>query len=49
MELFEELLPKTHARGCQLAGNPDLLVSFALNALVPVDNAAWLLYPRKRD
>ncbi|MGI6165444.1 MAG: enolase C-terminal domain-like protein [Limnochordia bacterium] len=45
--LLEQLLPKTHAFGCQLTGNPHLPITFALNALVPVDNAAWLLYAQE--
>ncbi|HHV45196.1 MAG TPA: L-alanine-DL-glutamate epimerase [Firmicutes bacterium] len=48
LELLEELLPKTHAWGCQLTGNPNLPVTFALNALVPVDDAAWLLYAQEK-
>jgi len=46
-ELLDALLPLTYAYGKQLTGNPDLRLTFALNALVPVDNAAWQLYCRE--
>lgn len=42
--LLERLLPRVHDYGRQITGRPDLRLTFALNALVPVDNAAWLLY-----
>lgn len=45
-ELLEEMLPITYKYAREVTGNPDLHLSFALNALVPVDNAAWLLYFR---
>jgi len=43
-ELFDALLPKVLAYGRSATGTEDLSQTFALNALVPVDNAAWLLY-----
>lgn len=43
-ELLDELLPEVFAYGKKITGNPDLRKTFALNALVCVDNAAWLLY-----
>ncbi|HZO86840.1 MAG TPA: hypothetical protein VFB38_00770 [Chthonomonadaceae bacterium] len=43
-ELLERLLPLTYEYGKQITENPDLRLTFALNSLVPVDNAAWLLY-----
>ncbi len=45
-ELFDVLLPKVLAYGRSETGTEDLSQTFALNALVPVDNAAWLLYAR---
>ena len=42
--LLEKTLPEIYAYGKQITGDPDLRKTFALNALVPVDNAAWLLY-----
>lgn len=49
LDLLERLLPPTYAYGCRLTGNPDLRLTFALNALVAVDNAAWQLYCREKD
>lgn len=44
IELIEELLDPVYRHGRQITGEPNLRENFALNALVPVDNAAWLLY-----
>jgi L-alanine-DL-glutamate epimerase-like enolase superfamily enzyme len=44
VDLLEELLPEVHEYGCAVTARPDLRKTFTLNALVPVDNAAWLLY-----
>lgn len=44
VKLVDDLLPEVLAYGKQITGNPDLRTTFALNALVAVDNAAWLLY-----
>lgn len=43
-ELLDQILPKCYEYGKQITNNPDLRLTFALNALVPVDNAAWQLY-----
>jgi L-alanine-DL-glutamate epimerase-like enolase superfamily enzyme len=43
-ELLDELLPEVHEYGRQVTSNPRLRLTFALNALVAVDNAAWQLY-----
>ncbi len=43
VSLLDDLLPEVYAYGKKITGNPDLKKTFALNALVPVDNAAWLL------
>lgn len=43
-ELLDALLPEVHEYGCRVTANPDLRLTFALNALVAVDNAAWQLY-----
>ncbi|MDQ6481380.1 enolase C-terminal domain-like protein [Dyadobacter sp. LHD-138] len=42
--LLDQLLPEVLAYGKKITGNADLRKTFALNALVSVDNAAWLLY-----
>jgi L-alanine-DL-glutamate epimerase-like enolase superfamily enzyme len=44
VELLDRILPELHAYACRVTGLPALRRTFALNALVPVDNAAWLLY-----
>lgn len=44
LELLDELLPEVLAYGKKITNNPDLRKTFALNSLVCVDNAAWLLY-----
>jgi L-alanine-DL-glutamate epimerase-like enolase superfamily enzyme len=46
-ELLDRLLPEVHAHGRRLCGRDDLRLTFTLNALVPVDNAAWMLYARR--
>lgn len=42
--LVDDLLPEVYAYAKKITGNPDLRKTFALNALVSVDNAAWLLF-----
>lgn len=44
VSLLDDLLPQVYEYGVKITDNPDLKTTFALNALVPVDNAAWLLY-----
>jgi L-alanine-DL-glutamate epimerase-like enolase superfamily enzyme len=44
IELLDRILPEVHGFATRITGLPDLRRTFALNALVPVDNAAWLLY-----
>ena len=47
MDLLDRLLPLTYEYGKKITGNPELHLTFALNALVAVDNAAWMLYARE--
>ena len=47
VDLVDELLPELHAYAKKVTGNPDLRKTFVLNALVSVDNAAWLLYAQE--
>ncbi|MEX2591169.1 MAG: mandelate racemase/muconate lactonizing enzyme family protein [Anditalea sp.] len=47
--LLDDLLPEVYAYGKKITGNPDLKKTFALNALVPVDNAVWLLYAAENN
>ena len=44
VDLLEGLLPEAHEYARAVTGRRDLRATFTLNALVPVDNAAWLLY-----
>jgi len=44
INLLDQLLPEVWEYGKKITGNPDLRKTFALNALVSVDNAAWQLY-----
>lgn len=45
--LLEAIRPEIHAYGKQITRHPALRETFALNALVGVDLAAWLLYARE--
>lgn len=47
VELLDGLWREVHAYGKEITRNPDLRETFALNALVAVDNAAWLLYAKE--
>ncbi|MEQ9441785.1 MAG: enolase C-terminal domain-like protein [Cyclobacteriaceae bacterium] len=47
--LLDDILPEVYAYGKKITGNPDLRKTFALNALVCVDNAAWLLYAQENN
>jgi L-alanine-DL-glutamate epimerase-like enolase superfamily enzyme len=44
VDLLDEILEEVYEYGKEITGNPHLRKTFALNALVGVDNAAWLLY-----
>ena len=46
MELLDAIYPEVYDFGKKITGNPNLRKTFALNALVGVDNAAWLLYAK---
>ena len=47
-DLLDQILPEVLAFGRTITGNPQLRPTFALNALVAVDNAAWQLYAAAR-
>ncbi|MDR1407805.1 MAG: hypothetical protein LBJ23_07150 [Tannerella sp.] len=49
VQLQEDILDELWQYGQQITGNPDLKETFILNALVGVDNAAWLLYCAEND
>lgn len=44
IELLDYLFPEVWEYGKKITGHADLRKTFALNALVAIDNAAWLLY-----
>jgi L-alanine-DL-glutamate epimerase-like enolase superfamily enzyme len=44
LELQGAILDPLHAYACAITRRPDLRKTFTLNALVPVDNAAWLAH-----
>ncbi|MEF3304405.1 enolase C-terminal domain-like protein [Paenibacillus sp. GYB003] len=48
LELLERIYPEALAFGMKSAGLPDLRSTFALNALVTVDHAAWALYAKQK-
>ncbi len=47
-DLLEALYPLTLEYGKKITNTPNLRPTFALNALVAVDSAAWLLYAREK-
>jgi len=47
IELMENLLPGTYRYGKKITQNKNLRKTFALNALVALDNAAWLVYAKE--
>ncbi len=47
IDLLDAILPRVYAYGQKITGNPNLRKTFALNSLVCVDNAAWLLYAQE--
>lgn len=47
VELLDMLYPEVYDYGKKITSNPGLRKTFALNALVGVDNAAWLLYAKE--
>lgn len=47
VDLLDSLYPEIYEYGKSITSNPLLRKTFALNALVAVDNAAWLLYAKE--
>ncbi len=47
VELQERLLPEIYAYAKKITSNPSLRMTFALNALVGLDNAAWMLFAKE--
>jgi L-alanine-DL-glutamate epimerase-like enolase superfamily enzyme len=44
IELQHQIFNEVHQYGKKITGNPNLRKTFVLNALVALDNAAWLIY-----
>jgi L-alanine-DL-glutamate epimerase-like enolase superfamily enzyme len=49
IDLFEKILPQVIAEGKKITGKTNLNPNFIYNALVSVDNAAWLLYAAENN
>ena len=49
MDLLDEILEPVYDYGKKITNNNKLRETFALNALVSVDNAAWLLYAKENN
>ena len=49
VNLLDEILDPVHDYGKKITGLDDLRKTFALNALVAVDNAAWLLFAQENN
>ena len=47
VEVVDQLWPKVWEYGCKVTDNAELRATFALNALVSVDNALWVLFARE--
>jgi L-alanine-DL-glutamate epimerase-like enolase superfamily enzyme len=49
VQLLDNILPEVYAYGQKITANPNLRKTFALNALVGADNAAWQLYAAENE
>ena len=49
VHLLDAILDEVYAHGQEITGNRHLRKTFALNALVGLDNAAWLLYAQEHS
>lgn len=48
VDLLDQIFENVYRYAQKITGMPELKKTFALNALVPVDNAAWLLYAKSK-
>jgi L-alanine-DL-glutamate epimerase-like enolase superfamily enzyme len=48
LDLLDQLIGETYGYGKKITGRNDLRMTFVLNALVAVDNAAWVLFAREK-
>lgn len=49
VEMVDDIWREVLAYGKKITGNPNLRETFALNALVGVDNAAWMIYAAENN
>jgi L-alanine-DL-glutamate epimerase-like enolase superfamily enzyme len=49
VDLLDNILPEVYAYGQKVTSNQNLRKTFALNALVGLDNAAWLLFAKENS
>lgn len=49
VEMLDFLIEPVYEYGCRITGKSNLRRTFALNPLVALDNAAWLLYAKEND
>lgn len=49
VDLLDKILPAVINEGKKITGKSDLNINFVYNALVSVDNAAWLLYTAENN
>lgn len=49
IELQDQILQEVYQYGKKITGNPNLRETFILNALVGIDNAAWMLYAAENN
>ncbi len=49
VELLDDIFPRVFHYARKITNRPDLRPTFVLNALVAVDNAAWILHARSRE
>ncbi|MFA5245379.1 MAG: enolase C-terminal domain-like protein, partial [Pedobacter sp.] len=47
--LLDEILPEVISQGEKITGKSDLNINFIYNALVSIDNAAWLVYAAENN
>lgn len=48
IEALDEILDDVYEYGKKVTSNPDLRKTFALNALVGIDNALWMIYAKEK-
>ena len=48
IEMLDAIRDEVYREGCRVTGRQDLRLTFALNALVPIDHAAWQLIAAER-